>query len=167
MTPRYCAKLMQSLITDGWILIVNTVATAYNPKTHSRQSGAALRLWPPSSSSYSVGPRYANTDEVMGTHRSNKHAHPPFEMKESKRETKYLRRNAEDEIISVYWRDHEFADDLKAMYKRVESSSHPVIHAKLHPGDIFAWILALSLIQKVSRARGFSDPRRRSENRFT
>lgn len=28
---------MQSLITVGWILIVNTVATAYNPKAHSRQ----------------------------------------------------------------------------------------------------------------------------------
>lgn len=38
---RYRVKLAQSLITAGRILTVNTVATAYNPKTYSRQSGVS------------------------------------------------------------------------------------------------------------------------------
>lgn len=78
--PRYRAKLAQSLITAGRILTVNTVATAYNPKTHSRQRDVPDSG--PSASPPPVSLRYANTGKVIGVRRSNKHAHPPRRAKE-------------------------------------------------------------------------------------
>lgn len=124
---------MQSLITAGWILIVNTVATAYNPKTHSRQSGVPTLT--PSSSSYAVRLGYANTGEVMGIRRSNKYAHLPFQMGESKREIKCSRRQTKGTIITVIG---GITNSPTMPKPYMNESSHSVIPTKLHPGDIFA-----------------------------
>jgi len=71
----------------------------------------------------------------MGTHRSNKHAHPPFETRESKRGTKYLRRKIKGEIINVI---SDITNSATIPKPCINESNHPVIHAKLRPGDILA-----------------------------
>lgn len=64
----------------------------------------------------------------MDTRRSNKHAQPPFQTGESKRETKYSRKKLKMKLLAFYyyyWRDHEFAGAPKIVYKRVEPFSYP------------------------------------------
>jgi len=68
----------------------------------------------------------------MGTHRSNKHAHPPFETRESKRETKYLRKKIKLLMLLATSRSATIPKPC------INESNHPIIHAKLRPGDILA-----------------------------